>query len=280
MKKFTILLASLVAATASTFAQNEDPKGLYRLQRLGYENGRPDHVPELVQYKFFSDYVPVTILIRKNTPTMYHYFLKQDEPHPYKFTGDIPVGEDGRGTRIYDCDKNHVTVKWYNTIRPGDGAIFPMNEFIREYYDRENFEPQMKRSIEMLQMKYKQPKRRLAGCWHYVGSYGIVDGERVLTNAPYDTYKIFGDNDMVVLTTQGDRIMGSSIFYCPIVYKSETIIKENDSSESVLTWKNDSSFNMKTVTANGTIIEELWKRTELPETFRKLFNPYLPTAPL
>ena len=80
MKRLTTMLACLAMLIACSSAQNEDPRGLYKLQRLGYENNRPDHVPEMVQYKFFSDYVPVTILVMRNTPVEYIYVLKQDEP--------------------------------------------------------------------------------------------------------------------------------------------------------------------------------------------------------
>lgn len=290
MKRIITLATVGLLTAASAFAQGENPHGLYKLQRLGYENGRPDHVPELTQYKYFSDFVPVTIMLMRNTPKEYIYVLKQDEPHPYVFTGDVAVGEDGRGTRIYGTDSNHVTVKWYNTIRPGNGDLFPMNQFITEYYDRNGFERQMQRSIEMLQQKHEQPNHRLAGCWRLVGTYKQVEGERVLTSTAADTYKIYGDKDVTCLFCQGDQIMGATILYRAMEYKPETKDantagfieggstenKEGAATAGVIKWKNDNSFEAITVRPNDTVVEELWKRSTLPESFQKLFGTQKP----
>lgn len=290
MKRIITLVAAGLLTAASAFAQGENPHGLYKLQRLGYENGRPDHVSELTQYKYFSDFVPVTIMLMRNTPKEYLYVLKQDEPHPYVFTGDVAVGEDGRGTRIYDTDSNHVTVKWYNTIRPGNGDLFPMNQFITEYYDRSGFEQQMQRSIEMLQQKHPQPNHRLAGCWRLVGTYKQVEGERVLTSTPVDTYKIYGDKDVTCLICRGGQIMGATIIYRSMEYKPEkkdadTIgfceggSTENDegaATAGVIKWKSDNSFEAITMRPNETVAEELWKRSTLPEAFQKLFSTKKP----
>ena len=68
MKRLTTLLAVVLMAATGLTAQNVAPRGLFKLQRLGYENGRPDHVPEMVQYKLSTDYVPMTLMVRKNTP--------------------------------------------------------------------------------------------------------------------------------------------------------------------------------------------------------------------
>ncbi len=45
-RQFTFLAVGMMAA-ASLTAQNVAPRGLFKLQRLGYENGRPDFVPEM-----------------------------------------------------------------------------------------------------------------------------------------------------------------------------------------------------------------------------------------
>lgn len=68
MKRLTTLLAVMLMAATGLTAQNVAPRGLFKLQRLDYENGRPDHVPEMAQYKLSTDNVPVTLMVRKNTP--------------------------------------------------------------------------------------------------------------------------------------------------------------------------------------------------------------------
>ncbi len=278
MKRLSTLIACLVITTASTLAQSENPRGLYKLQRLGYENGQPDHVPEMTQYKYSTDYVPMTLMVMKNTPTDYVYVMRMDEPHPYNFTGNMAVGQDGRGTRIYDSDSLHFTLKWYNTVRPNEGKVFPMNEFIIEYYDRQNMEPQMKRSIEMLEMKHQQPTHRFAGCWRMMGNYTTIDGERILMKPNADLFKVYGEKDVTFLFCQGDRLNGATVYYKPLVVKGESCIKEGDNNECTITWRNEDSFVLKFDRGEGTIVEELWKRSGLPKVFQKLFGTDEPIA--
>ena len=275
MKRMTTLLACLTIATASTFAQTEAPRGLYKLQRLGYEKGQPDHVPEMEQYKYCSESHPLTLMVYLNTPAEYRYAIRPDEPHPYTYTGDIPVGEDGHGTRIYDSDSTHFTLKWYNTIRPG-GKVFPLNEFITEYYDRKDMMPQMERSVKMLEMKHEQPTHRFAGCWRMVGNYGTVDGERILVRPRTDLYKVYGEQDVTFLFCSLDHFDGGKVVYMPLIVKSDTCIKEGDNGECTITWKDADTFTLKFDRGDGTIVEELWKRSGLNLIFQKIFGTNLP----
>ena len=278
MKTLTTLLAALTIMAGNIFAQTENPRGLYKLQRLGYENGRPDQVPEIEQYKYFSDYVPLTLLIMRDTPEEYAYYLKQDEPTPYNFTGDVPVGEDGRGTRIYDSNSERVTVKWYNNIRANDYGLFPQNEFITEYYEAKDFEPRMRKSIEMLENKNKKPDHRVAGCWRLLGQYETIEGERALTRPQGNIYRIYGETDVVFLFCIGNRIMGANVICRPVEYKSDVQINEGDNVTTIITWRNDNSFILKRANDDGSVTEELWKRTGLPQTFQKLFGTDVPIA--
>lgn len=280
MKNFFLTMFCLLLGLVSISAQQQNPQGLYKLQRLGYEDGRPDVVADVLQYKFFSDFVPVTILVLNNSPELCAYWVKQDEPHPYLFTGDVPVGNDGRGTRIYGCDANHVAVKWFNNIRSGDEERFPMNQFITEYYDRYNIEPEIQTAINMLQMKKSRTPYRIAGCWKLKSAYDDVTGESVENNAKGDVYKIYGDNKLTILVCHDNSIMGANIFICPVEYKSDEIIKESVNPEGTITWNNDNMFIFNTIGGNGALIKELWERSELPEAFQRLFAPNLPIAPI
>ena len=258
MKRLTTLLAVMLMAATGLTAQNVAPRGLFKLQRLGYENGRSDHVPEMAQYKLSTDNVPVTLMVQKNTPQDYVYNMRMDEPHPYSCTGDVPVGENGRGTRIYDGYDDRFTLKWYNNLRPNEGAVFPMNEFITEYYDRKNMEPQMVRSIEMLQMKHKKATHRFAGSWRMVGNYSLVDGERILKAPTTHLFKVYGEKDVTFLFCSPQQLTGGTVFYKPLVVKSDNCIKEGDNNECTITWKNDDTFILKFDRGDGTFVEELW----------------------
>ena len=244
MKRLTTLLAVMLMAATGLTAQNVAPRGLFKLQRLGYENGRPDHVPEMAQYKLSTDYVPMTLMVRKNTPQDYVYSMRMDEPHPYSCTGDVPVGENGRGTRIYDGYDDRFTLKWYNNLRPNEGAVFPMNEFITEYYDRKNMD--------------------------------LVDGERILKAPTTHLFKVYGEKDVTFLFCSPQQLTGGTVFYRPLVVKSDNCIKEGDNNECTITWKNDDAFILKFDRGDGTLVEELWKRSGLPKPFQQLFGTDVP----
>ena len=163
-------------------------------------------------------------------------------------------------------------------MRPNEGKVFPMNEFIIEYYDRQNMEPQMKRSIEMLEMKHQQPTHHFAGCWRMMGNYTTIDGERILMKPNADLFKVYGEKDVTFLFCQGDRLNGATVYYKPLVVKGEVSIKEGDNNECAITWRNADSFVLKFDRGDGTIVEELWKRSGLPQVFQKLFGTDVPIA--
>ena len=84
--------------------------------------------------------------------------------------------------------------------------------------------------------------------------------------------------------------MGATIIYRAMEYKPETKdantagFSEGGSTENeegaatagVIKWKNDNSFEAITVRPNDTVVEELWKRSTLPESFQKLFGTQKP----
>ncbi|NLV52538.1 MAG: hypothetical protein GXY64_04670 [Bacteroidales bacterium] len=274
MKKFISIFVCCLIASASMFAQTENPEGLYRLQKMTYENGRPDHTPEFIQYKYLSAY-PITIMVGTATPKEYVYSIRQDEPHPYTYTGDKLVGEDGHGTRIYDSNKDHFTLKWYNTIRPRPENIFPMNEYITEIYDKKNMEPRMTRTIEMLEMKHQAPKNRFAGCWRMIGNVGEVNGLEVLAKPTTNLYKIYGEKDVLLLFQGDESITGSTVYYWPAQFNSDNVILEGKN-KCDIQWRNDKTFVLSFDRGDGIIVKEMWMQTGLPASFQKLFGTNIP----
>ena len=128
-----------------------------------------------------------------------------------------------------------------------------MNEFVTEYYDRKNMEPQMVRSIEMLQMKHKKATHRFAGSWRMVGNYGLVDGERILKAPKTHLFKVYGEKDVTFLFCNPQQLTGGTVFYRPLVVKSDNCIKEGENNECTITWKNDDTFILKFDRRDGTL---------------------------
>ncbi len=262
--KLTAILFTLILASSSVFAQKEDPKGLYRLNKLTYENNRPEHTPEFDQYKYCSDNTPVTILINSDTQKEFVFSLRHDEPRAYKYTGDVPTGRDGKGTRIYDSNNKHFALKWFNSVRPNEPEIFPFGEFITENYDKNNISPKMARSISLLEMKDKPAKHKFSGCWGLVGTKGTVAGVEIIQTPSMPMYKIYGEKDMLLT-------IGGTFFYWTLDVKSNTQIIERDHNCKI-EWLNDDAFALSFTDDQGRQLTEVWTRTGLPKATQSIFG--------
>ena len=278
MKRIASIIVCCLLTAATASAQSENPIGLYKLQKLSYEKGKPDHTPEFTQYKYCSDFAPITIMTATATPKEYVFVMRQDEPSPYTFTGNQLVGQDGHGTRIYDSNDEHFTLTWFNTVRPGAGGIFPMNEFITEKYDKKNIEPQMIRSIEMMKMKKIEANHKFAGCWKMMGNIGTYQGHEIVMKQVTDLYKIYGEKDVVLVFTNGDQISGSTVYYWPLQVKEDKQIVEGKNNCKI-EWRGEGSFVLTFNRANdGTECKELWARSGMPNNFQSLFGTNVPQS--
>ena len=268
MRKGIILgICCLMAATTS-FAQTENPSGLYKLYKLSYDNGQPDHIPKFEQYKLCTDVAPFTIMIETDTKKRYAYAIRTDEPHPYTYTGNTPVGEDGRGTQIFDSDKDKFSLKWYNTVRPGRESIFPMNTFITEHYDRKNINEKLVRSLDMFAMKHKPAKHRFDGCWKMIGNIGTLNGKEVIISGFLQLYKIYSEDAVNIYS-------GSTVNYWPLEVKSDKLIIEGVNKCNI-EWRDKDTFVLSFDRGDGKIAKELWIRSGLPKHVQKIFGTNIP----
>lgn len=271
MKKTITLIASLLITISSAFAQSENPVGLYRLQRLSYDNGQPDHIPEFVQYKYCSS-TPLTLIVAVASPDDYRFTVRYDEPRPYIYTGKTPVGEDGKGTEIFDSNKNHFSLKWYNNCRYDNKIIFPMNQFITEHYDKNNIEECMSRAIEMLEMKGKPATHRFGGCWKFIGNVGKLDGQEIIVTSTAQMYKIYGQDDVTCYFVGNGT---GTVFYWPLEVKSDNEIIERVHDCSIQ-WRSNDAFVLTFLREDGKTVKELWIRSGLPESMQKIFGTNVP----
>ena len=278
MKKILTMVLCLMALTTIS-AQNVTPKGLYRMTKLSYENGKADHIPEFAQYKFCSDTIPFTVMVSRDVEKELIVQVRQDEPHPYTFTGDVAVGIDGHGTRIFDCEENGFKLKWYNTVRPGSEAIFPMNEFITETYVRDGIPSTIKRMFEMLEMKNLKSKHRFSGSWTLVGAMSEVDGMPVILKQTVSVSKIYGEKEVVMVISPSASIAQAIVYYHPLDVKSEANIIEGKN-DCKIEWKNKDCFILSFNPGDGTTIKELWKRSGLKQPLQTVFETHEPVFEL
>lgn len=263
--KLSAIIFSLLIASTSIYAQKEDPKGLYRLDKLSYENNRPDHTPEFDQYKYCSESTPVTILISSDTQKEFTFSFRLDEPRAYKYTGEAPTGNEGKGTRVYDSNDKHFTMKWYNSVRPNEPELFPFNEFITEHYNKENISKKMTRSISLLEMKGKNAKHKFAGCWGLIGTMGKVGGVEIVQTPSIPMYKIYGEKDMLL------SVAGTTYFYWTLDVKNSNNIFEGNH-DCKIEWQNEDTFTLSFKDEYGRELKELWTRTGMPKNIQTIFG--------
>ena len=132
MKARIIVLICVVGILVCK-AQTENPQGLYRLQRFGYDGRHPDREAPFEQYKYCSPIATLTVSVLNRSGSKLNLNMGVNDKEPLLFTGQRARGEDGRGTQVYDSNKDHFTMRWYNSTN--NSTIFPPNEFIDEFYD-------------------------------------------------------------------------------------------------------------------------------------------------
>lgn|SRR5574344_350607 len=273
---FTAIFCLMATVTIS--AQNVTPKGLYKMTKLSYEKGRPDHTPEFDQFKYCSDSIPFTVMVGKDTELETNVIFRQDQPNGYKATGDVSVGLDGHGTRIFDSTADGFKLKWYNTVRPG-GAIFPMNEFITETYSRQGVTPKIKRMFDMLEKKNLKGSNRFLGSWALVGSASELDGMPVILMPQTAVYKIYGEKDVLMTVSPLTSLSQVILFYRPLNVKSDANIIEGKN-DCKIEWKNDDTFILSFEPGDGTVIKEMWKRSGIHPQLQTVFGTHEPVFEL
>lgn len=259
------------AVEKKTSGAKEDPKGLYRLLKIAYEDGSKKDVP-FVQYKYCGDSIALQLMVRKDTNKEYWVEIYDSDGYEFKYSSSLNEHK----TQIYDSNDKGFKFKWYNEIM--DGNLFPYHKYITELYSSEflGMSESSKTLIDMLKMKIATGNK-MYGCWRRLGIMTKVEGMDMLLSAPQDLYQVF-DKDMylhVYDLNPGKKLRG----YCvlrPVVYKENNVIVQHGA-ECKIEWVNDNLFKLNFDRGDGTIVTEVWKRSGLPRNFQRVFGTNLPT---
>ena len=254
--------------------KKENPRGLYKLLRFSYENGKPDKGPHIEQYKYCTDDLTLQLQIQKNIedgdkPEFWMSMLNMDR-RPLNYTGNIA----SRDISIFDSDSRGFKMRWYNNIL--NNEFFPGNQYITELYSSEDkISPKIQRVIDLLKMYTAQPgENKFYGCWRRVGVLTKVDGMDMLLPGHQDLYQIF---DKDVYLHFYELSAGRMYAYCimrPIQYKSDNLLIQHGG-ESKIEWVDNNTFRLLFDRGDGTIVTELWKRSGLPERYQQAFGTNL-----
>lgn len=254
-----------------TVGYKENPRGLYRLVKLAYEDGSKSDVP-FEQYKYCGDSLTLQFEVTKNTDKEYWMQMYDNDGYEFKYSASM----NEHNTQVYDSNEKGFKFKWYNQ-HIANRNLFPLNKYITELYSSEYVGSETKRVVDMLKMKTAMGNNKMYGCWHRLGIMTKVEGMDMLLSAPQELYEVF-DKEwslQVYDLNPGKRLRGYCVFR-PVVYKENNVIVQHGA-ECKIDWMNDDMFKLSFDRGDGTIVTELWKRSGLPRNFQRVFGTNLPT---
>ena len=272
--KTKIVLLVCIIGTLVCKAQTENPQGLYRLQRFGYDGRHPDREAPFEQYKYCSPIATLTVSVLNRSVSTLNLNMGVNDKEPLLFTGQRARGEDGRGTQVYDSNKDHFTMRWYNSTN--NSAIFPPNEFIDEFYDaKKGVEDDVRKVFDMLEAPVcKTSKQRtVEGCWRCVGEVKEVEGKRVITSIQEPQYHIFKGNDVLLMDyyySSGSRNL-TQLTLAPFLQPKKNQINI-PGREYTVEWIDDSTIILSYSGMLDVTTSTLWVRSFFPFQLDEIFH--------
>jgi len=273
MKKILLLFILTAISSVSALAQQENPRGLFKLQKFIYDDGS-EKVAPFNQYKYCTDYITLQIeLVEDKARSTTGFHISNNDHKSLSYTGNVPVGEDGKGTQIFDSSKKGFTLRWYNTTMLNH-QLFPYDSFISETYTAEKVMPaNMQEVFNMLNGNIKAKKQnKFAGTWKRRGMTDRVDGKGQMFEAG-PMYKIYADGKMLIISgrIEDPNTMAFQGNMWPYEYYTDRLIIENQSS-CLITWLNDNAYSLIWVTDEGYPMVEIWDRYELSDAVKRAFS--------
>ena len=270
MKKIILMLTIAIGAMGTAFAQQENPRGLYKLQKFVYDDGS-ENTPPFNQYKYCADNITMQISLQETENTA-AFLMGNNDGKPLNYTGKQPVGDDGRGTQIFDSNKEHFTLRWYNNRMPNN-QLFPYDAFTSEVYSsKTGISAKMKDILRMLSgtITAKKPNK-FTGVWKRRGMSDKVNGTGQLFEMR-PMYKIYTDNRMLIMEGEFNDAANIQIAgnLWPYEAFTDRLIKENMNS-CLVTWIDDNSFSLIWIT-EGYPAVEIWDKVDMPEIFKNTFK--------
>lgn len=217
MRNFILfLLFSLCCVTI--IAQKKNPRGLYRLSLVEHEDGSMVY-PPFIQYKYINNNCSFTI--NDHQPGSYSFMIL--EPTTLNYTGNVLVGAEGNGIRIYDSSSKAFKLCWYNTNVTQENP-FRFLQFNTEHYVTDSLSSDIKEIVNILtNSKKSMGKCKEVGWWSLVGSTEL-DRYDTLVGAPNPMYFYYDGQRFTSFTIlPGNPSKPSFIAVAPRTYE----IKDN-----------------------------------------------------
>jgi hypothetical protein len=253
------------------FEQNitkaENPEGLYKLRMISYDNKNEPQIPIFDQYKYVSKNASLLFIYKGSEDKVQIMSMRDDIGKALRYTGDTPQGANGLGERIYDCGDKGFKFKWYNDSE--QGKYFPKDQFITEWYGKENIPENVERIISLMRKDVKRDKNnKLVGIWHKVGDVINVAGKEMLKEGKNDEYVIFDKDVLLMITISDIQKLRSTLIYSPIHFTQNGFIFPLAKEELKMEWLDDNTFKAFSVDEDSKVHNEIWELSPLPENLR------------
>ena len=275
MKKLLLIALSALFSMGME-AQNENPQGLYRLQRFAYE-GKPEKTADFEQYKYCGKNNNAFTLNVYRNDGISQISMQNNDSQPIVYTGKRDATDTDHTPQVFDSNKEHFTFRWYNTGMNSD--IFPINSYIEEIYDANiGIENDVKQVVGMLESKFDGMQGKLAGCWLMVGDVTMKDGVPNISTdrALYRTtsvYRLFNDDMMFeMMYVVGSKIGQSTGFLSSYTFDGKILTYRHVSKVEVQ-WVSDGVMIVKETGNSENPQMTMWIRSTLPNYMSSIFSP-------
>lgn len=160
-----LIAAILVSVSAASYAQSENPRGIYKLMSL---KGKVEVKPYISDiYKIITDSVTMRFYVEDRNKNRFR--IDMPDFKPFNYTGERKItDETDTEQQIYDSDSKRFTQKWWCVQSPNH-PIFPYKDWCYEFYESGQFSKEAKPILDAITSEFDiDSKNPLIGIWELI----------------------------------------------------------------------------------------------------------------
>lgn len=241
----------LVLVAALSYAQTENPRGIYKLITL---QGKVGEIKSpFDQYKICTDSITIMLSFTKQDNIMI-FNISHPDNETFNYTGSEPRFEGDHRTLIYDSNAEHFTEKWWSEME--NHTIFPHNDWCLEFYESNRYSEAARPTVEALTGKGEvKAENPLLGRWRIIGWMDELTDVKKQLKDMKDAYPTGRFNGEFIISP-------SHLIYTIVTGISGAIIANSGSPDKNTLIQNNERRNVKWLTKDIIAVEkqEDWRR--------------------
>lgn len=278
-----ILCSVMLIACKGESSKTENPRGLYRLQDITYEESGKVVPYPFNQYNYLTDTGLLLIYVEQDdlphsTGSILNFNMMDNGfgIRPMNFTGRRSQDNPVDGAEVYDCNSKELTVRWYNGRSDLKyNYFFPYESYITEHYSStKKVSKNLKRAMNILANPKTDKDNKFVGVWHRKSVWFVIDGDTILGDG--EMFRIHTNKEVLIMFDVYDdqEHVYAGCQLRPCKYFGDEATKEGNI-DCIVKWENDDCFEMKIL--NGKYEQhEVWERSGLSAGFQKIFGTDVP----